>query len=180
MTALAPISGVCITLSADDLAGAKALGDRRLSEARRMGLQNKYAAGAENERAIHAFGAAGEYAVARFLGVAIPATVNTFHAPDLLDDIQVRTRRKPHYELIVRTDDEDDHRYVLVYADPPTFWVRGFMYGHAAKRRDWQRDYGGFGSAYFVPTSHLTHPQWLRPATENEAAMLQLSLDILW
>ena len=90
MTSLAPISGVCITLSTDDLAGAKALGDRRLSEARRMGLQNKYAARGENERAIHAFGAAGEYAVARFLAVAIPATVNTFHAPDLLDNNIVR------------------------------------------------------------------------------------------
>jgi hypothetical protein len=68
----------------------------------------------------HELGALGEVAVARWMGLEHwRPGVNTFHAPDIAPDIQVRARSCPIWDLMLRTDDPTEHRYVLTYVDLP-------------------------------------------------------------
>lgn len=102
----------------------------------------------------HCEGACGEYAAAKCLGLIWTGTVDTFKDDDL-PGIQVRTRSKHNYELIVRKHDTDDTNWVLVTGVSPRFWVRGWLPGSKAKQSKWLRDYGGGPEAYFIPTSEL-------------------------
>ena len=99
-------------------------------------------------------GACGEVAVAKFLGIFWNGSVNTYATPDL-DGIQVRTRSKDDYELIVRPKDSDDEIFVLVTGVCPDFRIRGWMRGGSAKRQEWVKEYGNRPPAYFVPTESL-------------------------
>jgi hypothetical protein len=102
----------------------------------------------------HCEGACGEYAVAKFLGITWNGSVDTFKADDL-PGIQVRTRSKHDYELIVRKHDTEETNWILVTGVAPDFWVRGWMPGSKAKQSQWLRDYGGRPEAYFIPTKEL-------------------------
>jgi len=101
---------------------------------------------------LHVEGAAGEMAVAKALNVYWTATVNTYkEGGDIGRRIQVRTRSKHDYELIVRPSDRDDDVFVLVTGKSPTFHVHGWIYGHEAKKEAYLKDYGNRDPAYFVP-----------------------------
>jgi hypothetical protein len=100
-------------------------------------------------------GALGEVAVARYLGLPLPLSVNTFHnVPDLPPDIEVRWRGKSHYDLIIRPNDKPGRRYVLVTGRRPTYTVHG-CFTKEAVCDEWIRDYAGIGPAWFVPQAAL-------------------------
>lgn len=105
---------------------------------------------------IHIEGAAGEMAFAKATNRYWAAPVNTFHDGGDVGDVQVRTRSKHHYELIVRNDDRDSDWFVLVTGTAPKFVVHGWIQGRAAKRPEWERQHGGFAPAFFVPQEALT------------------------
>jgi len=102
----------------------------------------------------HIEGACGELAVAKLLGVYWDGSVDTFARNDL-PGLQVRTRSSHGWDLIVRQDDADATRWVLVTGRCPTFLVRGWIFGHEAKRPQWLRTHGDRPGAYFVPKEHL-------------------------
>jgi hypothetical protein len=119
----------------------------------------------------------GEFAVAKFLGLPEPDGVNTWHAPDVGDRIQVRSigitepgGPPPETKsLIVRPNDSPHHVFVLVWVDMTAARetrdcrILGFMEGGDAQLHAWWRE-----DAWFVPQSAL------RPASEL-AAYLNLA-----
>ena len=102
----------------------------------------------------HIEGAMGELAVAKALDVHWGGPVNVFKGDDL-PGIQVRTRSAHNWELYVRPGDSDEAIWVLVTGRCPDYWVRGWIVGREAKRREWLQTHGNRPAAYFVPTSRL-------------------------
>jgi hypothetical protein len=101
-------------------------------------------------------GAAGEMAVCKAFGIYFAGTVNTFHEVSDVANIEVRTRLKPEYELLVRPRDRDEDIFLLVTRDAPFVYVlRGWILGRDAKRPEWLQTHGGMARAYFVPTRAL-------------------------
>lgn len=94
-------------------------------------------------------------ALAKCLGLYWSPTVNVFKDADIGRDIQVRTRSKHEWDLIVRPQDNDDDTFYLVTGVCPSFIVQGSILGRDAKRKEWLRDYGKRPPAYFVPKRML-------------------------
>lgn len=105
----------------------------------------------------HVEGACGEMAVAKALGVFWSASLNTFKSGgDIGNRIQVRTRSKDYYELIVRDDDDPDHIFILATGLSPVFKIHGWILGRDARRDEWRQTHGGREAAWFVPQSSLS------------------------
>lgn len=102
----------------------------------------------------HIEGACGEAAVAKAVGVYWSSHVNNFTGDDL-PGMQIRTRRRHDWDLIVRPSDDDHARWVLVTGKCPAYRVRGWIFGRDAKREEWLRDHGDRPPAYFVPAAAL-------------------------
>lgn len=101
-------------------------------------------------------GVCGEMAFAKARGHFFDHSVNTFKRPDVAG-AQVRTRSRPHYELIVFPNAKDDEWYVLVVPIelPLRFRIVGCIRAGAAKREEWLQTHGGGPPAYFVPQAEL-------------------------
>jgi hypothetical protein len=100
-------------------------------------------------------GALGEIAVAKAIDRYWDMSVNTFKRADIGEKIQVRTRSKHSYDLIIRDNDNPNHVYVLVTGVGPEFYIRGWCYGHEGVKEEYASRYGGYDLAYFVPQSAL-------------------------
>lgn len=130
------------------------VGVSRNVEAMRMGCQNRMPI--KDEWSIHVLGALGECAFAKATGRYWSGGVNTFKGePDLMGGVEVRTRSKHEYDLIVRPDDSDDGLFVLVTGGPKDFVVHGWMRGADAKQDQYLANHGNHSPAYFVPKSAL-------------------------
>ena len=108
----------------------------------------------------HIEGACGELVVCKYLRLYWNGGIDTFKGPDADIRIQVRTRSKHEFELIVRNDDNDDDIFVLVTGRCPNYIIRGFMLGRDAKQRQYLQAYGGRPPAFFVPQVDL-HEPWI-------------------
>jgi hypothetical protein len=117
--------------------------------------KNRFEIEKEKEWGIHIIGAMGEAAAARGLGMYWPMSVDTYKDPDILPNIQVRTRTKDDGDLIVRDDDDDNEIFVLVTGTGPKFMLRGYVTGKEAKKKEWLKSPNGWKAAYFVPQSKL-------------------------
>lgn len=107
---------------------------------------------------LHIEGACGEIAVAKVLDRFWSASINTFKAAsDLNGRLEIRTRSKNEYELIVRADDDEAGIYVLVTGMAPIFDVIGWIRGKEAKREEWWAEHGGRPGAWFVPHKALNN-----------------------
>jgi len=102
----------------------------------------------------HIEGAAGEMATAKALNVFWDGSVDTFKRPDV-GQLQIRTRTRHDWDLIVRKGDADDECFLLVTGTMPNFRVHGFLLGRDAKQETWLQSYAGRTPAYFVPKEHL-------------------------
>jgi hypothetical protein len=103
----------------------------------------------------HIEGACGELAFAKAAHRYWTPTVNTFKTGGDVGIVQVRTRSRQDYQLLVRDDDADDAPFVLVRGRAPCYWVVGWIPGNEAKRTEWRKAYGGRPPAYFVPDEAL-------------------------
>lgn len=146
--------GVKVDLSWYELELAVNVGSRRQMESIRKNLQDAHGYNGEDGWTKHIEGACGEMVVAKLLGMYWDGSVNTFKRPDV-GTIQVRTRSKSTYDLIVRPNDEDDSIFVLVTGVAPSFEVVGFIRGGDAKQEAWSESYGDRPSAFFVPQESL-------------------------
>lgn len=147
------MSSVRLTLA--EMEQASILGCRRQIESLSKGRKDQHGFSGEDGWTVHIEGAGGELAVAKVLGIYPVFGLNTFHAADLARNIQVRTRSRDDYDLLVRPNDADDAIFVLVTGRIPNFEVRGWILGRDAKREDWLADHGGRPPAYFVKAKHL-------------------------
>jgi hypothetical protein len=151
---------VIVRLTVSELYLASMVGVRRHVTALSRGQADRNGADRMDASAAyyaHINGAQGECAAAKALLTFWLMSVDARkEEPDLLPDWQVRTRTQVGYDLIVRSDDRDDQRFVLVIGNGPTFDVCGWIWGRDAKDEQWLRDRGERGApAFWVPRSAL-------------------------
>lgn len=104
---------------------------------------------------VHVEGALGELAFAKAVNRYWSCPVNTFRSGGDVGRVQVRTRSRAHYDLLVRPDADPADVYALVLGTAPRYTVVGWIYGREAKRAEWLHAYGGRPPAYFVPQGAL-------------------------
>jgi hypothetical protein len=144
------------TLTKYELDMAAVVGVRRNVSAVARGRQHQHGMSADDGWRAHIEGACGELALAKYLGKYWDGSVDTFRSMPDLGDIEVRTRSKPYYDLIIREDDDPSKVYVLVTGSAPDYEVRGWIRGEQARRDEWLQSYGGRPPAWFVPQDALT------------------------
>lgn len=148
---------VAVTLTPAEIVMAAAVGAARYAESiqfRRRDVHG-FDPSQSSGLAIHVEGACGELAVAKLRGRYWGGTVGSFKAADIGTNVQVRTRSRHDYDLIVRSDDADDDIFVHVTGVAPTYHVHGWIRGADAKRPEYVQSHGGRAEAWFVPASAL-------------------------
>lgn len=103
----------------------------------------------------HIEGACGELAAAKVKNLYWSASIDTFKNGGDVGNVQVRTRSRLEYDLIVREDDRDEDTFVLVTGQAPSYLVHGMILGREAKKEEFKETYGGRPAAYFVPKDRL-------------------------
>lgn len=109
----------------------------------------------------HQIGAAGEVAVASYLGLKdfLFADKNpTRDSYDLPYNIDVKTRAKHSYDLIVQLDDKPDKIYWLVTIQNKEIQIHGWIHHADCSKKEYIKDPAGGRRAYFVPKDKLNSP----------------------
>jgi hypothetical protein len=105
--------------------------------------------------AINIYGTMGEACVAKWGGLWWSGSLGDYQADDV-QKLQVRTVDHSKKRLILHDDDKDDRPYVLVYADPPDFYIKGWIMGADGKDKQyWSDPQGTNRHAYFLPDDVL-------------------------
>jgi hypothetical protein len=108
----------------------------------------------------HLLGAAGEMAVAALLGLEhelYQEQEARRGSCDLPPDIDVKTRSRSHYDLIVQLDEKPGKTMVLVTIERKQTFVHGWIKSEDAMQGQWKKDPARGRPAYFVPQAKL-HP----------------------
>lgn len=151
-----------ISLTLDEMALAEKVGSDRYNQSRLMGIKDIVVGdyGRDGLRADFV-GAAGELAFCKAAKTKWRQDVNTFKAPDVFKNTQVRTSPcKLSYPpidfgtLIIRPKDNPQNYYVLVVGNPPHFIIQGWIFGKMAMTPEWFRN-SAPKAAWFVPHRHL-------------------------
>jgi hypothetical protein len=141
-----------VTLTPATYAFAALAGELRQVENEGVGRLDAYAFRGDG-MAAHRLGALGEYVVAQALGIFWPGP-GELRAPDV-GRLEVRTRSRHSFDLIVHPRDPDERAVVLVTCEEYVFRIHGWIWARDAKRERWWRDPAGGRPAYFVPQSAL-------------------------
>jgi hypothetical protein len=157
------MTGIEVNLTNTELMSAAMTGVIRQVASLRDGRKPGFGCADDNNWQIHIEGACGEMAVAKALGIYADLRVDSFKAPDL-PGIQVRTRSKHAYELIVRKNDSDNDLFILVTGVNGKYWVRGWIRACDCKKPDWLQSHANREPAYFVPHSELLTMETLKMA----------------
>ncbi len=146
---------IAVSLEWHEVMLAAGVGMRRHASALREGRPDRHGFDGDGWGS-HVEGACGELAVAKLLNLYWNGSVDTFKDVGDVGTLQVRTRSRHDYELIVRRDDRGSDRFVLVTGKAPRFIVHGYMTaGEAQAHPEWLQTYGARPPAFFVPQSEL-------------------------
>jgi hypothetical protein len=107
---------------------------------------------------IHLLGAAGEVAVASYLGLKehlFKETEAKRGSDDLPGGIDVKTRSKSRYDLIVQKQEDPKKVFVMVTIENQQTLLQGWCYGHEAMKEEYWADPARGRPAYFVPKKAL-------------------------
>lgn len=104
--------------------------------------------------AVHIEGACGEMAVAKLLNRYWCGNLGDLDAADV-GKLQVRTRSKHSYELILHPADADEDAWILVTGIAPEYRVHGWVTGVEGKKEEYWKDPAGGRPAFFVPQDAL-------------------------
>jgi len=137
--------------------------ERRQSynEARNIGGRNGGSDKGDIALIYHKLGAAGEVAVASFLGLKdflFKDESPSRGSYDLPYRIDVKTRAKHGYDLIVQLDDKPDKVYWLVTIENKEIRIHGWINHADCIKKEYIKDPAGGRKAYFVPKSALFLP----------------------
>ena len=113
---------------------------------------------------IHLLGAAGEMAVASYLGLKSELFKETEAKKNSNDlpGIDVKTRSKACYDLIVQRGSDPKKKFVLVTIENQQTLLHGWCYGHEALQEQFWADPARGRPAYFVTKEHLRPMETLR------------------
>jgi hypothetical protein len=107
---------------------------------------------------IHLLGAAGEMAVASYLGLKdhlYQEAEAKRGSCDLPGNIDVKTRSKAGYDLIVQKDESPEKKFVLVTIENKKTLIHGWICAKDAMKECFWADPAGGRPAYFVPKTAL-------------------------
>jgi hypothetical protein len=134
-------------------------GHRRqaVNEAKGLRGRNKGPRFGDEALKVHLLGAAGEVAVASFLGLKHELFKETEakRGSEDLPGIDVKTRSKRSYDLIVQRGEYPKRKFVLVTIDSGETLLHGWCYGHEAMQDKFWADPARGRPAYFVGQSFL-------------------------
>lgn len=130
-----------------------------VNEAKRLRGRNGGASFGSRALDIHLLGAAGEMAVASYLGMKheLYREVEARRGSDDLPGIDIKTRSKHSYDLIVQKQESPDKKFVLVTIENQQTLLHGWCYGREGMDARYWADPARGRPAYFVPQSAL-HP----------------------
>jgi hypothetical protein len=158
------IKPIIIYLTTDEQAWCIETAKAIHQEAKRRGANPGYGLQANDELQLsfHIIGVSGEFVVSKYTGLRSQHGYNhkrRRNEPALGDNVQVLTRSKHYYDLIVRPDNNPDFIYVLVTTeDRREFHLHGWIHGcDATKPEFWKEGVADRPSAWFVPKQAL-HP----------------------
>lgn len=148
-----------ITLSWDDVSWATEVGCARQIQALKENRHDAFGFTGDGWQ-VHIEGACGELAFARVTNRSWDSSLGRFRgqggdASSPFGDLQIRTRSKPWYDLLIRPDAEPDDIYVLVTGTAPTYRVHGAIRAGRGMRPEYLQTYAGRAEAYFVPQHAL-------------------------
>jgi hypothetical protein len=145
-----------VVLRQTELISVALSGAMRAIQAQRNGQVHKWGIGLEGNWERDITGAAGEYVLAKLLGIHWAGTGQLFMEADLENTTEVRTTAHPDGRLIMHPEDDDEHNFWLVTGYMDTYVVHGWLPGGAAKRQEYWQDPTGRGRwAFFVPQAAL-------------------------
>lgn len=152
-------SPILFTFSDEERQQAMEEGQRRHAVNDAKGLRGRNRGPRFGQKAldVHLLGAAGEMAVASFLGMKdkLYQETEAKRGSDDLPGIDVKTRSKHSYDLIVQKRSDEHKKYVLVTIESGTTFLHGWCWGHEAMDEKYWADYARGRPAYFVPQSAL-------------------------
>jgi hypothetical protein len=113
---------------------------------------------------IHLLGAAGEMAVASFLGMKehLFKETEARRGSDDLPGMDIKTRSKHSYDLIVQRQEDPWKKFVLVTISQQQTLLWGWCYGHEALQERFWADPARGRPAYFVGKEHLRPMETLK------------------
>lgn len=121
---------------------------------------------------IHLLGAAGEMAVASYLGLKdflFTETRAVKGSCDLPGNIDVKTRNRHNRDLIVQFDDAPYKNYWLVTIENKIIRIHGWIPHVECALEEFKADPAGGRSAYFVPQKRLHAPgKWMQKIKKED------------
>jgi len=157
---MAPHAPIEFIFTDEEREMARAEGFRRQSVNEAQGLRGRNGGAWKGSRAldIHLLGAAGEVAVASYLGLKehlFKETEAKRDSDDLPGNIDVKTRSNARYDLIVQKNEDPNKKFVLVTIQNRQTLLHGWCYGREAIKEIYWADPARGRPAYFVPQSAL-------------------------
>ena len=130
-----------------------------VNEAKRLRGRNGGASFGSKALDIHLLGAAGEMAVASYLDMKheLYKEVEAKRGSDDLPGIDIKTRSKHSYDLIVQKQENPDKKFVLVTIENQQTLLHGWCYGRQAMDVRYWADPARGRPAFFMPKENL-HP----------------------
>ena len=130
-----------------------------VNEAKRLRGRNGGASFGSKALDIHLLGAAGEMAVASYLGMKheLYKEVEAKRGSDDLPGIDIKTRSKHSYDLIVQKQENPGKKFVLVTIENQQTLLHGWCYGRQAMDVRYWADPARGRPAFFMPKENL-HP----------------------
>ena len=145
-----------VELTPSEMLLASQLGVMRMVQNIRDKSKSKNGAPTDSQAwAINIIGAMGEACVSKWGGIWWSGALGNYKADDS-GKLQVRTVDHPKKRLIIHDEDKDDRPYLLVYADAPEFYIKGWIMGADGKNKKyWSDPQGTQRHAYFVKDEDL-------------------------
>lgn len=154
-------NAVKISLTATDKAAIKAEARRRQSvnEGLRLSGRNNGPAQGELAAKCHELGAGGEMAVATYLGLEdhlYKDLTPIRGSADLPPNIDVKTRARHYYDLLVQLDDCPRKTFVLVTVENKEVLMHGWIHGEEAMKKEYVKEYVKGRPCYSIPKEKLS------------------------
>ena len=141
------------------------------NEKKRLQGRNKAPAFGSSSLTLHQVGALGEMAVAVYLNLqehVFQAQSAVRGSADLPGDIEVKTRSKHNYDLIVQKDERPDKKIVLVTVEKETIILWGWCTAAEAMKQEYWSDPARGRPAYFMPKKALHSIETLELKAEEK------------
>jgi len=156
---MAPILPVEFAFTEEEREAAckEAFRRQAINEIRGLKGRNGGAATGAMALTIHLLGAAGEMAVASHLGLKefLYKETEAKRGSCDLPGIDVKTRSRHSYDLIVQKNEHPNKKYVLVTIQDKKTIIHGWIGGKDAMKEEYWSDPAGGRPAYFIPKTAL-------------------------